>query len=388
MYALGPTGIWRPDILDAGATSVFKREFFQTSISTPAITEILMAISQVHLQQFNAGGIVDPHLILKHRGKALRGLQNALSSSTQQSKDAALILILSLLILDSNFEDWVSYEANLRGLRQFVKLQGGLECLGWHGWAIWMTMWAETRWLSHLTQLAIIESTTHGLKPSVYPCCSSFRGQSLDVSKLPEGFTRMALSNHLSMDVIRYLRDVSRWSHEFRACIRASGDMKDFSIQEMQLANRIYTVLQTYQLESLEHLVCVGILAYIISFAANVPLERHPQYLKYCAPSIRLSFSELPAAQKMDDVLVWTATCIAAINTKIVEVPAEDQWFLLDHVLDQHWRLGDFESTWRVVWKSISMFNHDEYLEQKWKDCWYDRWEARESADARIPRHL
>ena len=133
MSTMGPTGIWRPDILDAGATDVFKGKFFQLSIANPAITEIIMAIAQVHIRQlFVPGSTEQSHFVIKQRGRALKGLRKALTDSTPASMDTALVLMLSLLILDSNFEDWISYEANLKGLRQFVKLQGGLACLGWY----------------------------------------------------------------------------------------------------------------------------------------------------------------------------------------------------------------------------------------------------------------
>jgi hypothetical protein len=381
MKAMGPTGIWRPDILDAGATGVFKRKFFQLSISSPAITEIIMAIAQVHIQQlFSSGSAEHSHFILQHRGKALKGLRNALKESTPDSMDTALVLMMSLLVLDSNSEDWISYEANLKGLRQFIKLKGGLGSLGWYGWAAWMTMWAELRWLGNLTQLAIAESRTHGLKSLTYPDHPFPSELCLDISELPEGFTKLALSKHLSNDVIRHLRSVSQWSHGFRLCIRVSGDLKDFSIQEMRLANTTYTLLETCHLKPIERLLCIGILTYIISFDANVPLERHPQYLKDYAPKMDVLFCELPVADQTNEALVWVATCIAAINVNIVELPAEEQWFLLDLILDRRCWSDTFEAVWGDVWRDTSMFFHNEILETKWKQCWKARWETKELA--------
>src|SRR5277367_1942971 len=280
MSRMGPTGIWRPDILDAGAISVFKRRFFQFSVSSPAVTEIIMAIAQVHIQQMESPGSKPSEAVLLHRGRALKGLRKELTRSTPVSEDAALILILSLLILDSNFEDWASYEENLKGLRQFVKLKGGIECLGWHGWAAWMTMWAELRWAGHLTQLAIAQRTIYGLKSMTYPKHPFSPEICLDISGLPEGFRELALSQSLGSEVIQHLRYVSQWSNGFRSCIMASGDLKDFSLQEMKLANHTHMILETYDLKPIEHLVCMGVLAYIISFDPNVPRERHPQYLK------------------------------------------------------------------------------------------------------------
>src|SRR5271155_5281421 len=201
MNTLGPTGIWRDDILDAGATSTFRHNFFQYSISSPAILEMLMALSQAHIEQIQIPGVGPSEAVLQHRGKALTTLRKRLTQTNSASDDTVLILIIAFMALDSNYQDWTSFEANLKGFRQYVKLRGGIESLGWNGWAAWMAVWAELRWSSHMTQLAIAQAKLSGLKHMTYPEHPFSSEMCLQLSKLPKGFRELALSRSLSSEV-------------------------------------------------------------------------------------------------------------------------------------------------------------------------------------------
>src|SRR5271170_460859 len=100
------------------------------------------------------------------------------------------------------YGDWVSFEANWKGLRQIVSLRGGVEDLGLQGFPKRTYKYYEHAWAR---QHAQVQPATQKLRYLDHP----FPPETcIIIAKLPEGFHELALSKSLSMEVIQLLKQV------------------------------------------------------------------------------------------------------------------------------------------------------------------------------------
>jgi len=323
------------------------------------VLESALALCQAQLELRARPESQPSKLVLFHRGKALNLIQRKISGS--EIDDALLIAICASISYDLIYSNWTSVEAHLKALRFLVNLRGGLNNLGWQGWFAFIYSWAELRWISHLAQEApyqpghraiVLEYPRHPYSPTI---C-------LLISKLPVGFQEVARTGSISLQVLTFLKRTFEWSkgYTIAMCNHWITEESQYCLDGMRLENWVVVVLGSRNLEQDERLLCIGLLAYIISFDGQH--ARHTKDLEDHMVNLgdtcgHLSPSKCPW-------VIWVSMVIAAAKDSIA-APLPNRWLLLDLLLHE-----GIVTSWKEVQEILQTFLWNKSLDERWEASW------------------
>jgi hypothetical protein len=331
------------------------------------LLEMVFALCLAEIDRRSAPGCTPSSAVIYHRGNALKMLRQALVKPNVEVEDAILFTVVALLAFDMIYMDWTSFEAHLKGLRQLIKIKGGADNLGWHGWLSSTYTWAELCWQDRKIEIAK-QHSQEALEALTYPAHPYFPTLCATISALPEGFRDLALSSTLSLQVIHHLDKVTQWMKILVQSPAEECDSNSAYLEELQLAHQTRILLQTCSLTQEENLACVGTIGFIITHDDRVQNDRHPKGLTDFIPDPECLSSEI----QLRNVTLWMALVVAAAEHN-GPTPLQSQLALLDHVVAQNWYGND----WAHIQAMVSSFFCTEGLERRWKICWEHALERR-----------
>jgi len=324
------------------------------------LLEMVFALCLAQIDRRSAPGCTPSSAVIYHRGNALKMLRQALVKPNAEVEDAILFTVVALLAFDMIYMDWTSFEAHLNGLRQLIKIKGGADNLGWHGWLSSTYTWAELCWQDRKIEIAK-QHFQEAPEALTYPAHPYFPTLCATISALPEGFRDLALSSRLSLQVIHHLDKVTQWMKRLAQSQAEERDSNCAYLEELQLAHKTRILLETCSLTQEENLACVGAIGFIITHDDRVQTDRHPKGLTNFIPDPESLSSEI----QLRDVTLWMALVLAAANHN-GPPPLQSQSALLDHVVAQYW----YDNDWPHIQARVSSFFCTEGLERRWKIYW------------------
>lgn len=372
LQVAGPTAMWRPQLID-GDPDTFKRSFFQLSMKEPVMFEAVVAISQAHLDLSQHPGSRPSTAVLLHHGKVLRMLQDSLVSSPgPKVQDTALMAVFCMLVLDIMYADWTSVKANMQGFRHLASLRGGMDNLGWSGWFRTCFSWAELRWAGHVARASSLKKSSVPLKLPTYPAHPFNPTTCLSISRLPEGLREAALQRKLSNEVIAFLEQVQIWMTgpqkpcaEFWTRQPLASFVRDRNdyLKSLRISMQGTDILGTYALKPSERLLCIGVIAYIISIDSSVDDGRQPRGLDDHMAGMQAACSEVALCE----YLLWAGLVLAASRDSAM-APLSNHCVLLDRMLELDTR-NDYRH-WKDVKPLLRKYFWNPFIEAKWEMCW------------------
>jgi hypothetical protein len=372
LHVAGPTAMWRPVLVD-GDPENFKRSFFQFSMKEPIMFEAVISISRAHLDLSEHPGSHPSTAVLLHRGKVLRMLQSSLVSSPGRNvPDNALMAVLCMLVLDIMYADWTSVEANMQGFRHLAGLRGGIDNLGWSGWFRMCFSWAELRWAGHIARANSMRNITVPLEIPTYPAHPFNPATCLSISRLPEGLREAALQRQLCNEVISFLEQVQTWTtgpHKECAEVWVRQPVASFMrdrndyLKSLQISVQGAELLGKYTLRPSERLLCIGVVAYIISADGSADDGRQAKGLDDHLVGIKTVCAEA----RLCDYLLWAGLVLAA-STDGHMAPLSNHCVLLDHMLELDRRNNYRE--WKDLQMMLRKYFWNPFIEAKWEVCW------------------
>jgi hypothetical protein len=324
------------------------------------LLEMVFALCLTQIDRRSAPDCTPSSAVIYHRGNALRMLRQALVKSDAEVEDAILFTVVALLAFDMIYMDWTSFEAHLKGLRQLIKIKGGADNLGWHGWFSSTYIWAELCWQDRKLEIAK-QHFQQAPKALTYPAHPYLPTLCATISALPEGFRDLALSSRLSLQVIDHLDKVTQWMKSLVQSPVEERDSKCAYLEELQLAHQTRILLETCSLTQEENLACIGAIGFIVTHDDRVQTDRHPKGPTDFIPDPECLSSEI----QLRNVTLWMALVIAAAEHN-GPTPLQSQSALLDHVVAQNW----YDSDWAHIQARVSSFFCTEGLERRWKIYW------------------
>jgi hypothetical protein len=99
-------------------------------VQDPLLLQIALYTSACFL---NETGHVPRQLVMVHKGRAIAMLNEHLRSDTFYTSDAAIAAVVQLAIDEWYWGDTQDLRAHLRGMREMVRIRGGLNRLGMNG---------------------------------------------------------------------------------------------------------------------------------------------------------------------------------------------------------------------------------------------------------------
>jgi hypothetical protein len=339
----------------------------------PIMFEAVVSISQAHLDLSQSPGSQPSTAVLQHRGKVLRMLHSSLLSSPDpRVKDTDLMAVFCMLVLDIMYLDWDSVKANMQGFRHLASLRGGIDRLGWQGWFRTCFSWAELRWAGYIARASSTTKSNVGLKYPTYPTHPFNPATCLSISKLPEGLREAALTLQLSNEVLTFLEQVQLWSTGpdptcaetwMRQPLASFSRSRDDYLRSLRISIACANILGKYVLKPSERLLCVGVVAYIISADGSVDDGRQPGGLEDHMAGIKAVCDEV----EMCEHLIWAGLAVAC-STDGVMAPLSNHWVLLDRVMEMDSR-NKFRE-WKDLKTVVRKYFWNPFIEAKWERCW------------------
>ena len=278
---------------------------------------------------------------------------------------------------DLIYEDWASFEQNLKGLRNLVKHRGGVDALGWQGWFAYCVSWTELRWANHLATLPLSSLSSENAPPSIqltYPTHPYDPQICLLISKLPSGFQDITMVSILSHQVLRFMQSVCSWTTTFTLALTNSDTptVSTCSLEGLRLAALAARLLAGPALSIHERILCITFLAFVVSFDGTQ--ARHPRGLEdYMAV---LPDLVEPIKPSVCPSVAWIALVLASAKDSIA-APLVNRWLLLDIVFDKGLHV-DWDTQGKVL---VKRYLWNRWLIERWETCWRigrERWKERQ----------
>ncbi|KLU86664.1 hypothetical protein MAPG_05676 [Magnaporthiopsis poae ATCC 64411] len=101
------------------------------AIQTPLLAQVAIYTASCFLAET---GHIDKTTSMSHKGRAIRMLNELLRSSQSSTSDEAITAVIQLILDEWYWGETTSdLRAHLRGLREMIRLRGGIRCLGMNG---------------------------------------------------------------------------------------------------------------------------------------------------------------------------------------------------------------------------------------------------------------
>jgi hypothetical protein len=365
----GPNYVWRPTLTTDAGFYKFKRNFFEMSMEQPVLLETLFALCQFRLD-FRA--FPEQSLsVLRHRSRVLVMVRQALEKSPEVCSDAVCWAIVGMMALDVLYSNWVSFQANLSGVRRLIALKGGVDSLGWDqsSWFKDFFNWAELRWFGHVVRLNTTREAY--LELPVYPTHPFPRTLCKTISELPRGLEEISLSQGLSDEVLDIQKHLSIWRKRYTKDCLSIQEINSRYHESMHLTLKLAKTLGSLKLKQTERLICIGTLCYIVTCDGHDRIERWSRDLEdYIVNMEQLCVGLDPSH---GHTLLWVALIIATSLDSTVS-SLLNRWLLFDWIMDTDF----YKWEWVKVLKTAQEVFWDDSLNNRGEACWQAALERKE----------
>lgn len=354
-------------MIDNDDPQEFRRSFIQFTVRDEANLESTLLLSLATLEIHENPGARPSTTLMKHYSRTLKVIQQRLVSGDRG--DALLMAVLRVVILCLFYSDWNSFQTNSRGFSKLVHLRGGLDNLGWAGWFTYVYSWIQLRWANHLAQIKAKEPEHQG-RSFTYPTHPYPGHVCVMVSKLPIGFQDVLLQSRVSLEIMEFLYEVSQWSSSYSQTpdVGSVEQQNRLGRQGITLALECANHLASANPNPIERLLCIGLLAFILSLDGQTIKDSKGLYEHMATIS---ALSKTARSSNLGSLLVWLATVIGTAEDHLAPTAptGSNEWLLLDMVVAEG-RLKTWEQV-KVVLKRFFFVNR---LEPNWRSCWHRAW--------------
>jgi hypothetical protein len=338
------------------------RAYFQLAISDVGIFEA--TIAQVEASSAVQSGIRSPTKeVMAHHGRALTHLQSRLADPLKRMQDLTFHIIVAIMSTHFFFSELEQHQAHLRGLWTLIEIRGGIDTLEP---SLKQTIETVTSFVNYQTKTraastASSDGATTDKSPAPaldYPTHPFSPAVSLAISKLPIGFSDLALQRTFSIQSIDLLGDVQ----EQEAMIRASKSPETpSSRRRLYTADKCLHLLRSTAMPDMERMAIGGLLAYTVqSQPEDIRTTMYDDALKaFLAELAHYTFFNYEHPS-----LLWTVICFAALQSHLAQGSRIDffhhtvlrfrqssKWSRMEQTLKKFlWtdqRLDEWESAWR-----------------------------------------
>lgn len=277
------------------------------------------------------------------------------SRLSQQQVDDVLIQGIALLIpVDDYLGHYEFGTVHLNGMREVVKLRGGLDAVGSSN----ENAFGKNLRMSTLVTLSMVEfqvqtATTNGttlLAEGEMLYSLPVLGEA--AQGLPPGFRELADYGYLSEEAIRILRDFSQW---LTTCKESESPVL-----------RTWRYFTSVNLNNLEKCICVTLACLADDLSA---MGNHPAALIFRKPQQRAqvlaAVSELWNDPLLIECLIWMCTVVVTPRNRQI-ISREKQLQLLRRSVQQRYS----GSNWSDIHQILQRFFYDPSRETDWEQAW------------------
>ncbi len=303
-------------------------DYVQLVINDLAVFEATVAQSQASFlaQQ----GIRKPTKeVLHHHGKALVHLQDKLADPVLAMQDATIHAILAIMGTHFFFGELDAHHSHLDGLWSLIRMRGGIETLGGNG-TLRQAVETVTSFVAYSAKRETpVSSPKLSQKESSndldYPSHPFSAELSQTISRLPSGFTEIALKRNLSLQMISLLVDLHEQQQQQQQTDTQSANNSSRPAQRhIYAADKCLQFLQSRNMPDLERMICGGLLAYTISSQPSLPSLRTHVY----DDDLQAFVTELVQYVFFNydqEVLLWVTFCFAAVQPHVFPESVSEQ---------------------------------------------------------------
>jgi hypothetical protein len=208
--------------------------YFNFILSNPVLFEAIVTYSLCVMPNQSRDTKV---AMMYHYGRTLSKVGSSLSSPKDRSEDALILAICNLAVICAYCGDDKRFDTHLKGIHRLIEMRGGVEGVQQHGWVKaalsavealagvapqkMVTAAVSTQTTPTLTPPESPKSTT---KPT-YPTHPFAPDVCTVISRMPEGFRELALTGHLSVQLMNRLNITrSQIVHLMATATNADGD--------------------------------------------------------------------------------------------------------------------------------------------------------------------
>jgi hypothetical protein len=338
--------------------------YFQLVISDVGIFEA--TIAQVEASSAVQSGIRSPTKeVMAHHGRALAHLQTRLADPLKRMQDLTFHIIVAIMSTHFFFSELDQHQAHLRGLWTLIEMRGGIDTLEP---SLKQTIETVTSFVNYQTktrtastassegdaldtpQGPALDYPTHPFSPAV----------SLAISKLPPGFSDLALQRTFSIQSIDLLGDV----HEQESKTRASTSSEaPSSRRRLYTADKCLQLLRSTTMPDMERMAIGGLLAYTVQ---SQPEETRTTMYDDALMTFLAELAHYTFFNYEHPALLWTVICFAALQSHLAQGERIDFFHHTVLRFRQSAKWGRMEQTLKkFLWTDTRM---DEW-EMAWRDA-------------------
>ncbi|KEF54527.1 uncharacterized protein A1O9_09694 [Exophiala aquamarina CBS 119918] len=306
-------------------------------------------------------------MLLRHRGYAMEELRNSLSGSGQSVSAYVLLTMSTLLTMNYMINDTVSFRVHLQALEKMLESLKSEETEILHfvrGRVLAFGVLASFLQAHQPRYATRINELGHRISTLTYPG-HPFPSDLCEVaSKLPEGFSEVALSRSIATEFISFLAKLTelvKWMPLTQAR-RVNGPQPGLTMQRA-----IYDLqcLSALSLTSVEGQIVRATLAFCLhvynELSFRIPLARP---LKPLLESFN-EHNEIPRQPWLQRCLLWSA--IVTASAWDTQVDAQPRTHV---VLDKMMRLLPEANYWEETKELMQKFFWLDSLQDQWEICW------------------
>ncbi|KAI1615885.1 hypothetical protein EDD36DRAFT_417370 [Exophiala viscosa] len=307
-------------------------------------------------------------MLLRHRGAAMLELRNALVETGRSRSDLILLTMSTLLTLNYMINDVDSFEVHLRALENMLKSYEAAEDSPLRsfvrGRVLAFGVLASFLHAQQPSYATRINEPGHRISTLTYPGLPFPADLCTVVAKLPEGFSEVALSRSIAIEIISFLVKLT----ELIDYISSAPDEDASTTRpEMTMQRAIYDLqcLSALPLTAIEAQMARGLLAFLLhlynQLSFRIPLARP---LRPILEAFN-EHHEIPRNHWLQRCLLWSSTVIAsAWDTQIDASPQNH--VILDRLVS---RVSEGRS-WESLEVNMRKFYWHDHLADEWEICW------------------
>ncbi|OQV07571.1 Fungal specific transcription factor domain-containing protein isoform 2 [Cladophialophora immunda] len=366
----------RKEQLGPADSLLLSRRYFGLALENASMFELMVALAQASYDARRGNTREPTREVLVHYGKGVEALRLKMARSSACDDDATILAVMALLGIALIYNDFVSFETHLIGLRHLVEMRGGVDYLGWDGFLKNSITGLESLWAYHENKKLRISTTEASIKLQ-YPRHPFPPDLCTLIAKLPDGFREVALSGSLCVQIITMLSYVSEWVKQLQGP-RKKGvlPLGDPNGTYMKQTQTCLELVPLRGLNTLERVLCSATAA-VTTETFRKSKQQNPVHRRLVE-----SLSEMLARYNLRDLppecTIWMALVIAGPPHPATEgatskatsannnQPHSPRNILLDRILED----SSSARNWKWVKKSITKFFWSEDLVETWRQTW------------------
>ncbi|OAP59112.1 hypothetical protein AYL99_06410 [Fonsecaea erecta] len=352
------------------------RRYFGLALENASMFELMVALAQASFDARRRNTREPTREVLVHYGKGVEALRLKMARISTCDDDATILAVMALLGIALMYNDFVSFETHLIGLRHLVEMRGGVDNLGWDGFLKNSIIGLESLWAYHENKKMSISMNEASIKLQ-YPKHPFPPDLCTLIAKLPEGFGEMALTGNLCVQILTILSRVSEWVKQLQGP-RKKGvlPLGDPNGTYMKQTQACLELVPLRGLKTLERVLCSAIAAITVETFSKSK-QQNPVHRRMLE-----SLSEMLSQYELRDLppecAIWMALVIAgpphastdgATGQAMSSSEGQSESprnILLDRIMEN---LSSARN-WKWVEKSIRKFYYSEDLLETWRHTW------------------